>query len=80
MRGTWIARIYQPVFPALVVFCARWFAALPPLAFRAKLSLATAAAAFADFDDKCLNQNAIPKNGARDGTRTRDLCRDRAAL
>lgn len=31
MRGTWIARIYQPVFPALVVFVARWWQQLPSL-------------------------------------------------
>ncbi len=31
MRGTWIARIYQPVFPALVLFAARWWQHLPPL-------------------------------------------------
>lgn len=31
MRGTWIARLYQPVFPALVFFSARWWQALPPL-------------------------------------------------
>ena len=31
MRGTWISRIYQPVFPALVLFIARWWQALPAL-------------------------------------------------
>jgi hypothetical protein len=31
MRGTWIARLYQPVFPALVLFTARWWQHLPPL-------------------------------------------------
>lgn len=31
MRGTWIARLYQPVFPALILFCARWYQELPPL-------------------------------------------------
>lgn len=31
MRGTWISRIYQPVFPALIFFAARWWQALPPL-------------------------------------------------
>ncbi|HTX66952.1 MAG TPA: hypothetical protein VMD31_14365 [Opitutaceae bacterium] len=31
MRGTWIARLYQPVFPALVLYLARWWQALPPL-------------------------------------------------
>ena len=31
MRGTWIARIYQPVFPAIIFFSARWWQALPSL-------------------------------------------------
>jgi len=31
MRGTWIARLYQPVFPALIIFMARWWQALPAL-------------------------------------------------
>ena len=31
LRGTWIARIYQPVFPAFLWFAARWYQALPPL-------------------------------------------------
>jgi len=31
MRGTWIARLYQPIFPVLVVFVARWWQALAPL-------------------------------------------------
>ena len=31
MRGTWISRIYQPVFPALIFFAARWWQALPAL-------------------------------------------------
>jgi hypothetical protein len=31
MRGTWIARLYQPVFPALVIFAARWWSGLPAL-------------------------------------------------
>jgi hypothetical protein len=31
MRGSWIARLYQPVFPAFIYFTARWFQALPPL-------------------------------------------------
>ncbi len=39
MRGNWIARIYQPVFPALVLFCARALSALPPLPVRARWSL-----------------------------------------
>jgi hypothetical protein len=31
MRGAWIARLYQPVFPALVLFAARWWSGLPSL-------------------------------------------------
>jgi hypothetical protein len=31
MNGTWIARLYQPVFPALVIFAARWWQGLPSL-------------------------------------------------
>jgi hypothetical protein len=31
MRGNWIARLYQPVFPALVLFVARWWQDLPTL-------------------------------------------------
>jgi hypothetical protein len=31
MRGIWISRLYQPVFPAFIYFAARWFQALPPL-------------------------------------------------
>jgi len=31
MRGAWIARLYQPVFPALVMFAARWWRGLPTL-------------------------------------------------
>lgn len=31
MGGSWIARLYQPVFPAMVFFLARWWQALPPL-------------------------------------------------
>ena len=29
MRGTWIARLYQPVFPVLIIFIARWWQHLP---------------------------------------------------
>jgi hypothetical protein len=29
MSGSWIARLYQPVFPAMVFFLARWWQALP---------------------------------------------------
>lgn len=39
MRGTWIARIYQPVFPAFLWFCARWGQALPPLARPARAAM-----------------------------------------
>ena len=31
MRGSWVGRLYQPVFPALVLFCARWYQHLPPV-------------------------------------------------
>ncbi len=31
MRGTWISRLYQPVFPVLILFAARWWQAMPPL-------------------------------------------------
>ncbi len=31
LRGTWIERIYQPVFPALLLVCARWYQHLPPV-------------------------------------------------
>lgn len=31
MRGTWIARLYQPVFPVLALYAARWWQQLPPL-------------------------------------------------
>ena len=31
LRGTWIARIYQPVFPAFLWFMARWWQDLPAL-------------------------------------------------
>ncbi|HZK81613.1 MAG TPA: hypothetical protein VFC46_11110, partial [Humisphaera sp.] len=31
MRGIWISRLYQPVFPAFIFFAARWFQALPLL-------------------------------------------------
>jgi hypothetical protein len=31
MSGSWISRLYQPVFPAMVFFLARWWQALPPL-------------------------------------------------
>jgi hypothetical protein len=46
MRGTWIARIYQPLFPALVLYIARWWQDLPPLnrPWRVLVAVAVAAA------------------------------------
>jgi hypothetical protein len=34
LRGPQFARLYQPIFPALVLFAARWFQALPRLTRR----------------------------------------------
>jgi hypothetical protein len=50
MSGDWISRLYQPVFPALVFFTARWWQALPApsLPLRALAGLAVAAASIAD--------------------------------
>jgi len=31
LRGTWMARMYQPAFPALILFAVRWWEHLPPL-------------------------------------------------
>ena len=42
LRGIWIARIYQPVLPALIVFCARWYERLPPLSRLARGAIAAA--------------------------------------
>jgi hypothetical protein len=39
MRGTWISRIYQPIFAALVFFLARWWQELPPLARPARTGI-----------------------------------------
>lgn len=39
MRGSWISRIYQPVFPALVLFTARWWQHLPEPAPAGRWSL-----------------------------------------
>jgi hypothetical protein len=39
MRGSWIARLYQPVFPVLVLFVARWWQHLPGLPERAVLPI-----------------------------------------
>jgi hypothetical protein len=42
LRGSWIARIYQPVFPALILFAARWWQHLPPLTWGKRLLVRTA--------------------------------------
>lgn len=47
MRGTWIARIYQPVFPVFVFFAARWWQHLPVLPRPAHLGLGLVLAGFA---------------------------------
>jgi hypothetical protein len=39
MRGSWVARLYQPVFPAFIYFSARWFQALPPLRRTGRLGI-----------------------------------------
>ncbi len=44
MWGTWIARLYQPVFPALVLFMARWWGALPALSRRWRAGVGSALA------------------------------------
>jgi hypothetical protein len=36
MHGSWISRIYQPVFPVFVLFAARWWQHLPRLSGRAR--------------------------------------------
>jgi hypothetical protein len=45
MRGSWIARIYQPVFPVFVFFVARWWAGLPRLGPAARAGLLALVAA-----------------------------------
>jgi hypothetical protein len=42
MRGTWISRIYQPMFPVFILFAARWWQHLPPLQRPAQVLLGTA--------------------------------------
>jgi len=42
LRGEPYARLYQPVFPALILFAARWFQALPPLTPRLRLGIGAA--------------------------------------
>jgi hypothetical protein len=37
MSGSWIARLYQGTFPAMIFFIARWWQALPPLGWRWRL-------------------------------------------
>ena len=44
MNGTWISRLYQPVFPALLLFTARWWQGLPPLGPRLRALVAAAVA------------------------------------
>jgi hypothetical protein len=50
MSGDWISRLYQPVFPALVFFTARWWQGLPalPRPLWAMACLAVAAATLGD--------------------------------
>ncbi|HEY5078210.1 MAG TPA: hypothetical protein VII43_00120 [Opitutaceae bacterium] len=50
MNGTWISRLYQPVFPALLLFTARWWQGLPPLGPRLRplVALAVAGASLGD--------------------------------
>jgi hypothetical protein len=50
MDGTWISRLYQPVFPALAIFSARWWAGLPALSPgpRAAMVAAVSAACIAN--------------------------------
>jgi hypothetical protein len=50
MRGNWIARLYQPVFPALVLYIARWWQNLPALTPRLRLLVLSGVAA-ATFGD-----------------------------
>lgn len=45
MRGTWIARLYQPIFPVLLLFLARWWQELPPLKGVRRAMIAGAVAA-----------------------------------
>ena len=45
MRGSWISRLYQPLFPVLVFFIARWWQHLPALPRSAQLALRTLLAA-----------------------------------
>jgi len=44
MRGAWISRIYQPVFPVFVFFAARWWQQLPLLRRPARAGLGAALA------------------------------------
>lgn len=48
LGGTWISRLYQPVFPALLLYTARWWQDLPPLS-RAMRTLIGAALAVASL-------------------------------
>jgi hypothetical protein len=46
LRGTWVARLYQPVFPALILFAARWFQSAPPLPRSGRLARGAALLTF----------------------------------
>lgn len=45
LGGTWISRLYQPVFPALLLYMARWWQDLPPLTRGVKTLIGVALAA-----------------------------------
>lgn len=47
MSGSWIARLYQPVFPAMVFFLARWWQARPASGGIARIGLGIGLGAFA---------------------------------
>ncbi len=47
MRGNWVARMYQPVFPVFLLFAARWQEALPALPRRMRVALAAGGLFFA---------------------------------
>jgi hypothetical protein len=46
MRGAWISRLYQPVFPVFILFAGRWWGQLPPLRRAAHFTLGLALAGF----------------------------------
>jgi hypothetical protein len=47
LRGNWISRVYQPVFPILILFAARWRQALPALGRGARTLLIAGGLAYA---------------------------------